>query len=220
MKYLERFVTYLNESQDITDLTKEELDEMLIPIKDLDIEYSFQAPRTITEGEYEGYTSMNITFRNNFKTGPMGGYTEMIIDEKFWEFLDELIAFKNRLESVQVSINTNWKWGIVVCFIQNTKVEGDLFKMQKLYNEMTKRTNDSKSDFTNDMTKRFDKDTMTITVNCSGFGAGCYTDRKWNGLFRGIDFSDFNVEKNISDPDRWGDKKAVITITLKSSEEH
>ncbi len=128
MKYLNKFFQHLNESQDITDLSKEEIDEMLIPIKDLDIEYSFQAPRTITEGEYEGYTSMNITFRNNFKTGPMGGYTEMIIDDKFWEFLDELIAFKNRLESVRVSINTNWKWGIVLSFIQNAKVEGNVFE--------------------------------------------------------------------------------------------
>jgi hypothetical protein len=214
MKYLHKFLNHLNESQDITDFSKEELDEMLIPIKDLEIEYSFQPPRTITEGEYEGYTSMNIVFRNNFKSGPIGGYTEMIIDDKFWEFLDELIAFKNRLESVQVSINTSWKWGIVVCFIQNAKVEGDLFKIQKLYNEMTKRTSASKSDFVNGMTKRFDKENMIITVNCNGYGDGAYTDRKWNGLFRGIDFSDFNVEKNIEE-DRYGDKTAVITINLK-----
>jgi hypothetical protein len=211
MKYLHKFFQHLNESHDITDLTKEELDEMLLPIKDLDIEYTFQAPRTITEGEYAGYTSMNISFRNNFKTGPMGGYTEMIIDEKFWEFLDELIAFKNRLESVQVSIASSFKYNIVLSFIQNAKVEGDLFKIQKLYNEMTKRTSVSKSDFTNLMTKRFDKENMKITVNCSGN----YTDRKWNGLFRGIDFSDFNVEKNITE-DRYGDKSAVVTITLKN----
>ena len=76
MKYLHKFLQHLNESQDITDLSKEELDEMLLPIKDLEIEYSFQNPRTITEGEYEGYTSMNIVFRSNFKTGPMGGYTD------------------------------------------------------------------------------------------------------------------------------------------------
>jgi hypothetical protein len=214
MKYLHKFLQHLNESHDITDLTKEELDEMLIPIKDLDIEYSFQSPRTITEGEYAGYTSMNITFRNNFKTGPMGGYTEMIIDEKFWEFLDELIAFKNRLESVQVSIVSSFKYNIVLSFIQNAKVEGDIFKMQKLYNEMTKRTSASKSDFVNGMTKRFDKENMTITVNCNGFREGAYTDRKWNGLFRSIDFSDFNVEKNITE-DRYGYKNAVVTITLK-----
>ncbi len=214
MKYLHKFLHHLNESQDITDLSKEELDEMLLPIKDLEIQYSFTEPRTITEGEYEGFTSMNIVFRSNFKTGPMGGYTEMIIDERFWEFLDELIAFKNRLESVQVSIAQSFKYNIVVSFIQNAKVEGDLFKIQKLYNEMTKRTSAAKSDFVNGMVKKLNKEELKITVNCNGFGDGSYTDRKWNGLFRGIDFSDFNVEKNITE-DRYGDKQAEITITLK-----
>jgi hypothetical protein len=214
MKYLHKFLHHLNESQDITDLSKEELDEMLLPIKDLEIEYSFTEPRTITEGEYEGFTSMNIVFRSNFKTGPMGGYTEMIIDERFWEFLDELIAFKNRLESVQVSIAQSFKYNIVVSFIQNAKVEGDLFKIQKLYNEMTKRTSAAKSDFVNGMVKKLNKEELKITVNCNGYGDGSYTDRKWNGLFRGIDFSDFNVKKNITE-DRYGDKQAEITIALK-----
>jgi len=224
MKYLHKFLQHLNESQDITDLSKEELDEMLLPIKDLEISYNLTEPRTITEGEYAGYTSMNIVFRSNFKTGPMGGYTEMIIDEKFWEFLDELIALKNRLESVQVSIAPSFKYNIVVSFIQNAKVEGDLFKIQKLYNEMGKRTSVSKSDFTNNMTKRLDKENLKITVNCSGYDqTSSYTDRKWNGLFRGVDFSEFNIEKEIttlSHPAAFGNKSAVITITLKSSEEH
>ena len=60
MKYLREFIQYLNESQDIIDLSKEELNDLLLPIRDLDIEYSFSPPRTITEGEYEGHTSMNI----------------------------------------------------------------------------------------------------------------------------------------------------------------
>ncbi len=211
MKYLHKFLHHLNESQDITDLSKEDLEEMLLPISDLEIEYSFQPPRVITEGEFAGFTSMNITFKNKFKTGPMGGYTDMIIDESFWEFLDELIAFKNRLESVQVAINTSWRWGLVLSFIQNARVEGDIFKMQKLYNEMTKRTSASKSDFSNGMTKKFDKDTMTITIRCNS----SYTDRKWNGLFRGLDFSEFNVDKIISEPDHWGERTAVVNITLK-----
>jgi hypothetical protein len=210
MRYLHKFLQHLNESQDITDLSKEELDEMLLPIKDLEISYNLTEPRTITEGEYEGYTSMNIVFRSNFKTGPMGGYTEMIIDEKFWEFLDELIALKNRLESFQVSIAPSFKYNIVVSFIQNAKVEGDLFKVQKLYNEMTKRTSIAKSDFSNNMTKRLNKEELKITVHC---GDG-YTDRKWNGLFRGIDFSEFNIEKDIS-KGTWGDYYGDITITLK-----
>jgi hypothetical protein len=213
MKYLHKFLQHLNESQDITDLTKEELDEMLIPIKDLDVEYSFSEPRTITEGEFSGYKSINIIFRNSFKLGPAGGYTEQIVDDKFWDFLDELIALKNRLESARVSINPHMRHHIIVTFIQNSKVEGDLFKIQKLYNEMIKRTSAAKSDFVNGMTKKLDKEELKITVNCNGF-VSSYTDRKWNGLFRGIDFSDFNVEKNIGE-DSYGDKSAVITITLK-----
>ena len=214
LKYFENFVNYINESnEDINDLSKEELDELLIPIKDLGIEYSLTEPRTITEGEFSGYKSMNINFRNTFKVGPSGGYTEQIIDDKFWDFLDELIALKNRLESSKVTINTNWKHHIVVTFVQKSKVEGDLFLVQQLYNEMTKRTSASKSDFVNGMTKKLDKEELKITVNCSGFSS--YTDRKWNGLFRGIDFSKFNVEKEITE-DRYGYKNATITITLKS----
>ena len=73
MKYLEKFVNYLNESaEDITDLTQEELDELLIPITDLGIEYSFNTPRVITEGEFAGYKSMNIQFKNSFELGQSG----------------------------------------------------------------------------------------------------------------------------------------------------
>jgi len=217
LKYFEKFVNYLNESaEDITDLSKEELDELLIPITDLGVEYSFNTPRVITEGEFAGYKSMNIQFKNSFELGPSGGYTEQIVDDKFWDFLDELIALKNRLESARVSISTNWRHYIVVTFIQKAKVEGDLFTIQKLYNDMTLRTNASKSDFTNNMTKTLDKENLKITVRCNGsFGSSDYTDRKWNGLFRGIDFSKFNVEKEITE-DRFGGKSAVVTITLKS----
>jgi len=217
LRYFENFVNHINESnEDFTDLSKEELDELLIPIVDLGIEYSFTTPRVITDGEFSGYKSMNIQFKNTFQIGPAGGYTEQIIDEKFWDFLDELIALKNRLESTRVSINTNWRHYIIVTFIQKAKVEGDLFTIQKLYNDMDLRTNASKSDFTNNMTKTLDKENLKITVRCGGtFDTASYTDRKWNGLFRGIDFSKFNVEKEITE-DRFGDKTAVITITLKS----
>jgi hypothetical protein len=217
LKYFENFVNYLNEStEDVTDLTKEELDELLIPITDLGVQYTFSSPRVITDGEFSGYKSMSIVFRNSFQLGPSGGYTDQIIDEKFWDFLDELIALKNRLESAKVSIGTNWKHHIVVTFIQKAKVDGDLFTIQKLYNDMCLKTNASKSDFTNNMTKSLDKENLKITVRCNAsIDTASYTDRKWNGLFRGIDFSKFNVEKEITE-DRWGGKSAVITITLKS----
>ena len=216
MRHLEKFVTYLNESsEDITDLSKEDLDELLLPITDLGIEYSFSEPRTITEGEFSGYKSINIIFRNSFKLGPSGGYTEQIIDDKFWDFLDELIALKNRLESSRVSINPNMRHHIVVTFIQKAKVEGSLFLIQQLYNEMSKRRNVSKSDFSNNIVQRLHKDDLKIVVNCNGsWDTASYTDRKWNGLFRGIDFSKFNIEKEIT-TDRYDNKSAIVTIELK-----
>ncbi len=216
MKHLTKFINYLNESvENIVDLSKEDLDDLLLPITDLGISYTFSESRVITSGEFSGYKSMNINFRNSFQLGEAGGYTEQIIDTKFWEFLEELISLKNRLESTRVSINTNWRHNIVVTFIQKTRVEGDLFLIQQLYNEMNKRTNASKSDFSNGMTKKLDKDNLTITVNCSGsLDSASYTDRKWNGLFRGIDFSKFNVEKEVTE-DRWGTKSAAVTITIK-----
>jgi hypothetical protein len=72
-----------------------------------------------------------------------------------------------------------------------------------------------KSDFSNNMTKNLDKENLKITVNCNGvWDTASYTDRKWNGLFRGIDFSKFNVDKKIT-TDGYGHKSATVTITLK-----
>jgi hypothetical protein len=213
MKYLEKFVTYLNEStEDITDLSKEDLDDLLTPISHLGIEYSLSPPSTITDGEFSGYKSMSIQFKNDFK---LAENSERIVDERFWEFLDELVALKNRLESSRVSINSNWKNYIVVTFIQKAKVEGDLFTVQKLYNEMSTKTNAAKSDFCYGITKRLYPDELKIVVNFHG-AYGDFTDRKWNGLFRGVDFSKFNIEKKVDDAKTsYGDKSYEITITLK-----
>lgn len=211
MRYLERFVTYINESsEDIIDLSEEELDELLIPINDLGVEYDFSSPTTITDGEFAGYKSMSIHFKNDFKLD-----SDRIVDERFWDFLDELIALKNRLESSRVSINSNWKNYIVINFVQKAKVEGDLFTIQKLYNEMNGRTNNSKSDFNYGLVKRLYPEDLKIVVTCGGsFGTSEYSDRKWNTLFRGVDFSKFNVDKKIT-TDGYGHKSATITITLK-----
>ena len=49
LKYFENFANYLNESaEDITDLSKEELDELLIPITDLGVQYTFSPPRAVS----------------------------------------------------------------------------------------------------------------------------------------------------------------------------
>lgn len=210
MRYLSKFVNYLNESNsDITDLSKEDLEELLLPMVDLGIEYSFTTPRVITEGEFSGYKSLNIQFRNSFQMGESGGYSEQIIDTRFWDFLDELIALKNRLESSRVSINTNWRHYIVVTFIQKAKVEGDTFLLQKFYNDLGRKMNSAKSDFVNSMTKRLDLENKQITLNVSNF----WTDRKWSLFKRDLDTTNFDVRIEKS-KGMW-DENAVITFTLK-----
>lgn len=62
------------------------------------------------------------------------------------------------------------------------------------------------------MHKKIYKDELKIVITCD---TGEYTDRKWNRLFRGIDFSKFNVDKEITE-DRYGYKLTTITITPKS----
>ena len=75
------------------------------------------------------------------------------------------------------------------------------------------------------------KDELKIVIKCGGFYRNMggrlvdaqYTDRKWNNIFREIDFSEFNVEKDITEQkilfSRTGDKEtykvAEITITVK-----
>ena len=87
LKYFENFVNYLNESnEDITDLSKEELDELLIPMIDLGIEYSFTTPRVITEGEFVGYKSLNIQFKNTF---------ELLIDNSLLDIPSKYIVDGN-----------------------------------------------------------------------------------------------------------------------------
>jgi hypothetical protein len=116
-------------------------------------------------------------------------------DDKF----DDLSEFEN--DSRFRILNIPHEEAEGVCWARNL--------VQQLYNEMRKRTSAAKSDFVNNMTKEIDKDEFKITFNC---GSDEYTDRKWNGLFRGIDFSKFNIEKEITK--NYGNI-TIIKLTLK-----
>ena len=211
MKYLDRFVQYLNESNDYDDLSMDELKEMLLPISDLEIEYTIEPPKVMTSGEFSGRKYVNIRFKNDFKTGEFGGYTNQIVDNRFWDFLEELTTLRHRLESDFVSITNNWTNYITLTFVQMSKVEeDDLFKLRKLSNEMGLILNSAKSMFSYSIVRELDEKNTKLIVRCGGtLTEQRYTDRKWNGLFRDIDFSQFNVSKDVSDG------YARITITVK-----
>ena len=96
---------------------------------------------------------------------------------------------------------------------------------------MVKRKSQIISDFANTMYSKLYEDELKIVIKCGGSYRNMsgkrvdaqYTDRKWNNLFGSIDFSEFNVEKDITEQKillrRTGDKEvykvAEITITVK-----
>ena len=211
MKYLQEFYNYLKESDsNIVDLSKEDIEEMLLPISDMGIEWDMSEPKVLTTGEFSGQKSVSIRFKNDFQTGDFGYYTQQIIDDKFWSFLNELLELKLRLESVKVSINTNWQNYIVMTFVQKSKVEGPEFTLQKLFNEIGKKMREGRSDFINNMTREISLQDQKITLLVSHD----WTDRKWNLFKRDLDLSKFDVsiQREVK---RLGMNSGLVTFTLK-----
>ena len=211
MKYLQEFYNYLKESDsNIVDLSKEDIEEMLLPISDMGIEWDMSEPKVLTTGEFSGQKSVSIRFKNDFETGDFGYYTQQIIDDKFWSFLNELLELKLRLESAKVSINTNWQNYIVMTFVQKSKVEGPEFTLQKLFNEIGKKMREGRSDFINNMTREISLRDQKITLAVSHD----WTDRKWNLFKRDLDLSKFDVDIQRQEK-RLGMNSGVVTFTLK-----
>ena len=211
MKYLQEFYNYLKESDsNIVDLSKEDIEEMLLPISDMGIEWDMSEPKVLTTGEFSGQKSVSIRFKNDFETGDFGYYTQQIIDDKFWSFLNELLELKLRLESAKVSINTNWQNYIVMTFVQKSKVEGPEFTLQKLFNEIGKKMREGRSDFINNMTREISLRDQKITLAVSHD----WTDRKWNLFKRDLDLSKFDVGIQREEK-RLGMNSGLVTFTLK-----
>ena len=211
MKYLQEFYNYLKESDsNIVDLSKEDIEEMLLPISDMGIEWDMSEPKVLTTGEFSGQKSVSIRFKNDFETGDFGYYTQQIIDDKFWSFLNELLELKLRLESAKVSINTNWQNYIVMTFVQKSKVEGPEFTLQKLFNEIGKKMREGRSDFINNMTREISLQDQKITLLVSHD----WTDRKWNLFKRDLDLSKFDVSIQREEK-RLGMNSGLVTFTLK-----
>ena len=209
MKRFSRFLEYINES---TDISIEDIDDYLLDIKDLGITYRIYPVFTLTTGKFTGRDIKSISFSlDNFKTETMSVYSagferKMIVDNRIWELLDEIITFKNRLENENVSIYFKSD-EICISFLVGEKKSGNQFELLKLYNEIRRRHLSGKSDFHNSITGELDKNNNRIIINISSN----YTDRKLNLLLRGIDLSGYDVKKSDG---RFTDS-AVISIAQK-----
>jgi hypothetical protein len=98
MRYLNKFVEYIKESNG------KELDldlvenEYLVPIKQLGVTADTYIS-VITTGEFSGYQLVNIRLHTSGFNKVDNDDRSPYYDKRIWEFLDELLMFKNVVDS-------------------------------------------------------------------------------------------------------------------------
>ncbi len=217
MKHLTQFFDYIKESSESGNFDTDTLNDLLVPIIDLGVEYSISDKSTVTEGEFVGSQRMSVDFSfGNFKSTLGIGYTiPVIYDDRIWLFLDELISFKNRLDSDKILLYFNHSnhggFKISIIFITGEVEDTDFFKLETLHNELRKKMN-VRTDFYYSMSATLNKDEPSLNIRISDD----YTDRKFSNFLRGVDVSQFKIDKEIIQSTWNNDNKgANIKITLK-----
>ena len=153
MKYLDKFFNYIKESHS-DDLSDDDLSDMLLPLTDLGFTYTISEPISITEGKFEGRTSRRIMLSNTFEVSNVDGLNG-ISDKRVWDFLQEIVIFKEMLDSdlvtFSITSSSSGNFRVYINFIQRSKVDDNLFKLEKLYSKIIKRKSQIISDFANTM---------------------------------------------------------------------
>ena len=214
MKHITQFIEYIKEAKGI--ISDEYLIELLIPFLHMGIKYRITDEETVTKGEFTGRSYKQILFElNKFETTNIFGWHESIIDDNIWEFLDEIIALKHRLDSDLVGIymnNSNHTgWGFTIAYIVGGDTESGVeLELKQLYKELQAKHNKTNTDFGYSMTKKLNLEDRNITVQVSDQ----FTKRKWKLFTKDIDMSKFDVDIK-EETSNWG-ISATITITPKN----
>lgn len=224
MKHLERFFNYIVESTESNEFSEEYLEELLVPMSDIGIKGYINKTdgliNTVTKGEFKGRGYINITFNlsdlEHFSgDDEFGRHQRMITDDKFWDFLDEFITFKNRLETDKIAVYFNTNSGghfypfFSISFLVPGDFKSDIFELEKAYDILRRRSNVGTTEFYYNLIIKLNKEEKFIDIRVSD----SYTDRKFNNFMSGVDTSKFNIEKDVQTKGVW--KKANIKITLK-----
>ena len=214
MKHLEKFYNYITESDSYS---KEELDELLVPIVDLGVKCDIGETTTITEGKFSGseYLSVRFTFPDFEKTTGFGYNDGVLCDNKIWDFFDELLSLRNRLENDKILLhfyNTRYgSYGVTIMFVTGEITDNRAFEMEKVYNVLRGKYNKGTTDFYYSMIMRFDKEEPCVTIK-----VGSYTGRKLTYFLRGVDTSNLNIDVKLSgESSSYGGDEANIKITFK-----
>lgn len=221
MKHLERFFNYIVESTESDEFDVDYLEELLIPMSDLGIEFHIKKSdggliKTVTNGQFKGRGYIDITFNlsslEKFSgDDEFGSHKRMITDDRFWDFLDEFITFKDRIESDKIAVYFNTNSGdhfypfFSISFLVPGDYTSDIFELEKAYDILRRKSNRGTTDFYNALIIKLDKEEKCINISLSN----SYTDRKFNNFMGGVDVSKLNIEKDVQG------EKANIKITLK-----
>jgi hypothetical protein len=117
------------------------------------------------------------------------GRKNLIKDKKIFTIFRELGQISERYDNCFLHINT-YNPSIYLFILLDTEVDTGTTKLMQIYKEIQSRNSSAKSDFSNTTTVRLQDD--KIVISSSDFE---YTDRKFRGLIRGIDLTDFKIEK-------------------------
>ncbi len=204
MKYLDKFVQYIRETKELDfDLVE---NEYLVPIRHLGVKTATY--KTLqTKGDFAGYNQISIKF--DFDSFNRVDGDGNFIDKRIWELLDELLMFKNVIDTYGGNKVAIWFGTGQINIAIYVKVEEDnKYIINKLYNEINtpyiRKVHFIKNDKEN---------------NIMGYIEG--TKRTWNNFIRDneIDLSKFNLEFiNVDDNNNqtYWNAKLLVKITIKN----
>jgi len=132
-------------------------------------------------------------------------------DKKIFTIFNQLQQISERYDNCFLHINvgsSSYNPAIYLFILLDTEVDTDTTKLMQIYKEIQSRNSAAKSDFSNDTTIRLEGDSIVIKSN-----SWSYTDRKFRNLIRGIDLTDFKIEKTEEGEEI--SKKIINTITKK-----
>mgnify|MGYP000108707288 CR=1 FL=1 len=149
--------------------------------------------------------------QDTLKLGDRFGKRNLIKDKKIFTIFRELYQISERYDNCFIHINAGaatFTPAIYLFILLETEVDQSDAKLMQTYKEIKSRNSASKSDFSNDTTVRLQEDKIVISSN-----NWSYTDRKFRGLIRDIDLTDFKIEK--TEEGEGMSKKIINTISMR-----
>ena len=129
--------------------------------------------------------------QDSLKLGDRFGRKSLIKDKKIFTIFRELYQISERYDDCFLHINpTPHRPAIYLFILLETEVDRSTTKLMQIFKEIKSRNSSAKSDFSNNTTVRLQDDKIVITSI-----SWDYTDRKFRGLIRDIDLTDFKIEK-------------------------